>query len=333
MVHAAYRLDLAEAAWLNELAAAFRPAFDVGFGVAAFCFDARDPRRFRWSEPALVGTRDDVASGLTSTLHAVPPEVVTRTFLRGSALISASQALGLGKRFEKHPLAVAFAHPFGIHDVVALNVKEPSGNGMVLMSAQPRVRSVPRREAATWSMCAAHVGAALRLRRTLAEERPVDDAVLDGQGRCLHAEGDAQARSARDALRRAVLAAEEGRRASRKLAPEDALEAWHALVLGRWSLVEQFESDGHRYIVARRNAPDLSDPRGLLLRERQVAGYAALGHSVRLISYELGLAESTVAKYLKSAMNKLGASTRAELAARVRMGVSEPSGSETSRPS
>ncbi len=40
---------------------------------------------------------------------------------------------------------------------------------------------------------------------------------------------------------------------------------------------------------------------------------AALGHSNKLIGYEEGLPESTVATRLAGAMEKLGISTRAEL--------------------
>jgi hypothetical protein len=39
----------------------------------------------------------------------------------------------------------------------------------------------------------------------------------------------------------------------------------------RWSLVEAFESDGRRYLVARKNDPKVDYPRALSERERQVA--------------------------------------------------------------
>jgi hypothetical protein len=32
--------------------------------------------------------------------------------------------------------------------------------------------------------------------------------------------------------------------------PERALQLWRALVDGRWSLVDSFETDGRRYVVA-----------------------------------------------------------------------------------
>jgi DNA-binding NarL/FixJ family response regulator len=86
------------------------------------------------------------------------------------------------------------------------------------------------------------------------------------------------------------------------------------LVEGRWTLLEHFDRGGRRYLVARRNEPRVRGTLALSPREEQVAGYAALGHPVKLIAYELGLSSSTVSEHLQSAMHKLGIETRAELA-------------------
>lgn len=83
---------------------------------------------------------------------------------------------------------------------------------------------------------------------------------------------------------------------------------------GRWSLVDRFESDGRRYLVARRNDPELAEPRSLSHRERQVLAYAALGYANKHIAYTLGLAPSTVSSHLRTAMRRVGAPSRAALA-------------------
>jgi DNA-binding CsgD family transcriptional regulator len=83
-------------------------------------------------------------------------------------------------------------------------------------------------------------------------------------------------------------------------------------------LLEHFERDGRRYLIARRNDPGVNDPRALSLRERQVAWYTSLGHSNKIIGYELGLALSSVATHLKHAASKLGVGSRSELIALVR---------------
>ena len=94
-----------------------------------------------------------------------------------------------------------------------------------------------------------------------------------------------------------------------------ALESWRALTGGRWSLVDQFDHDGKRYIVAYKNAPaaPTSAVASLTEREAQVLGYLAQGHSNKLIGYELGLAPSTVAMHLGTAAGKLGTKTRVDL--------------------
>jgi DNA-binding CsgD family transcriptional regulator len=49
------------------------------------------------------------------------------------------------------------------------------------------------------------------------------------------------------------------------------------------------------------------------VRERQIAGWASLGHSNKLIAYELGLPLSTIATHLRRAVRKLGLRKTAEL--------------------
>jgi DNA-binding NarL/FixJ family response regulator len=78
-------------------------------------------------------------------------------------------------------------------------------------------------------------------------------------------------------------------------------------------LLDQFESDGRRFIVARENAPRPPGPGALTLRERQVVGYAALGHDNKIIAYDLGIAHATVKVLMARAAMKLGVRSRAEV--------------------
>jgi DNA-binding NarL/FixJ family response regulator len=100
----------------------------------------------------------------------------------------------------------------------------------------------------------------------------------------------------------------------RRSDPERALATWTALVSGRWSLVDRYERDGRRYLVARPNPHDAPDPRMLSERERAVAHLVALGWSNKWIAYELGLSPSTVATHLSSALEKLRLKARTDLA-------------------
>jgi DNA-binding CsgD family transcriptional regulator len=150
-------------------------------------------------------------------------------------------------------------------------------------------------DAVGWSRVGAHVAAALRLRRAARSLR------------------DGDAVGARDTLRRAVVRIDRARGALRRRDPTAALEAWSALVDGRWSLVDRFESDGKRYVVALPNAPAAPDPRALSGMERAVAQYVAMGHANKLIAYKLGVAEGTVSAVVASVKRKLRFRSRAEL--------------------
>jgi DNA-binding NarL/FixJ family response regulator len=102
----------------------------------------------------------------------------------------------------------------------------------------------------------------------------------------------------------------------RRASAEETVAIWRALVAGRWTLVDHFDADGRRYLVARRSEPEPALVTGLARltrREREIVAFAALGHTNKLIAYELGLAPTTVATHLASASAKLGASTRIEL--------------------
>ena len=129
-------------------------------------------------------------------------------------------------------------------------------------------------------------------------------------GRAEHAGGIAKDQEARESVRDAVVTLERVRGHMRKQEPEEALRWWRALVDARWSVVDQFDSDGRRYIIAKRNEAAETMPRQLSPRERQVLAYANLGHSNKAIACDLGLSASTVRVLLARASRKLGVKGR-----------------------
>jgi DNA-binding NarL/FixJ family response regulator len=151
-------------------------------------------------------------------------------------------------------------------------------------------------------------------------ELPHDaEAIFDANSfRITDAVGAATERSATKKLREAAVAIDRARGELRESDPEQALEIWKALVHGRWSTVDWFDTDGRRFIIAIPNSPNVVDPRGLTERERQVVAYAAQGQTNKMIAYRLGLSKSRISLLLRSAMRKLGARTRVELVRRLR---------------
>jgi DNA-binding NarL/FixJ family response regulator len=144
------------------------------------------------------------------------------------------------------------------------------------------------------------------------------EAICDLRERPQHfAPAAARART-RIQLAEAVHRRERARSKLRRLQPEEALSEWAGLVAGRWSLLDEVKSDGRRFIVAQRNPVPALPLATLTPEQAQVVGFALLGHSNKLIAYELGLTESGVAMRLSRAAHKFGARSRVAMIRTVR---------------
>jgi DNA-binding NarL/FixJ family response regulator len=141
-------------------------------------------------------------------------------------------------------------------------------------------------------------------------------AVLSANGALLHAKGTAAARH-RDELRHAVTAFDKARTRQARRDVEMATRRWRPLVASSWSLLDEFDTDGKRFVVAVENAPPTrARPGALSEREHHVLTQASLGHSNKEIAYELGLSHATVRVLFHRAARTLRTTTRAETIAR-----------------
>jgi DNA-binding NarL/FixJ family response regulator len=138
---------------------------------------------------------------------------------------------------------------------------------------------------------------------SLALEDPSVEAIFDGKGGARHVAGMARGHLAR--LQQAVV-----RRAAQDAGSAESHQGWDAVVAGRWSLVDRFDSDGRRFVIAYRNPQGMLDPRRLTPREEGVSTLAALGRSNKEIGDSLGISGSTVATLLAAALAKLGLDSR-----------------------
>ena len=180
-----------------------------------------------------------------------------------------------------------------------------------------------------WMRFAAHVGAALRLRRrkTAAPSPEGAQAVLRPDGRLEHSTTAAVV-DARAELETAAKDMDRARGTMRRLDPEAASGLWRTMVKSEWSLVDWFDSDGKRYLLAQDNrvpspaaAVTSKERKRLSDRERQIVACAAMGHSNKLIAYDLGLSTGTVSVLLRRAATKLGVGSRVALIRSFREGV------------
>ena len=82
-------------------------------------------------------------------------------------------------------------------------------------------------------------------------------------------------------------------------------EPWGGLVRGRWALAGRLTIGGRRYLLAHENPSAARERARLSPRERRCSRLAADGRGNAAIAYRLGLAESTVASHVASALRKL----------------------------
>jgi DNA-binding CsgD family transcriptional regulator len=229
-------------------------------------------------------------------------------------------------------------------DAVGISAREPDGRAVYIIIPLPSVTSLTPRSREVWQMLSSHFDAGYRLRRGLepGQARAVPalphgaEALIEPTHfRVTEAQGAAKSRSALEALRDAAKRVDRARGRMRDTEPERALELWRALVRGRWSTVDWFDSDGRRFVLGVPNALPVSDPRGLSEREYQAVAYAAAGETNKMIGYHLGLSKGRVSCLLSSAMRKLQVENRAQLVQRFRdfsRGVSDLEGPPMRRP-
>lgn len=211
----------------------------------------------------------------------------------------------------------------GVHDGINMSCMDLDGEGILLSIGVPSPAGFTQEIRHGLTKVATHILAGMRLRKRFAggglpvpgaESRPASvGAILSPDGAILDAQGEAKLATARRALRTAVLDVERARTSLRQQ-PGRALALWKGLVSARWTLVEEFDSHGSRYVVARENAPEPKRVTFLTLTENSVVSYASRGFSTKEIAYTLGISATTVRVLLMRAARRCGVRSREELA-------------------
>jgi DNA-binding CsgD family transcriptional regulator len=201
----------------------------------------------------------------------------------------------------------------GFPDSFGLSASDPNGRGISVNSPCREITTLPPSTRQRWQRIGVHLKAAYRLRRQLHGGELGAEAVLEPDGTLVHAEPPATSEEARERLTRAARNIDNARLSTTRSDPDSALELWQGLVDGQWSLIDWFEDDGKRYLLAYRNEHDVTYPRGLSEREKQVIALVCTGASNKSIAYQLGITTGAVSTLLRRSLNKLGIDTRAEL--------------------
>lgn len=314
---AAYRVDLEGEPYVRNVVEAAAPLLDRGLGVMAYTYEVRDgapplidhfvtSERFdpRWLERFYSAVAE---AGLDSR-----PENPAG-FEAWGHLLCGQASLVPGMR----PFLPLFAHIGGARDTFAVNALDASGRGLWIGAPLRTTTKASAEKVTLFTRFAAHLTSATRLRRNAGVAGPRAAAVLSPGGELLDAAGGEAVVDARQVLRRATLAFDRAHTKKARADVATATQRWRPLVDSRWSLLDDFDTDGRRFVVAVENGPPTRPPRrDLSEREHQVMTQAHLGHSDKVIAYELGLSASTVRVLLHRASRKLGASSRKDALAR-----------------
>lgn len=319
-LEAIYALERNDEEWLTLTLGALSGVCGEEHKYLGFFYDASNVEGLRtWNQCRL---EQDLTPDLFWTwgtfLDIASPAFVRstlRSLLFGSARKSA---------FEYVQPLLDVRERCGHGDFLYLNALDPSGLGCVLtVGLREREYTLDAKAASLFKRMASHLGAAYRCRRKLGPARPcgLDDygsraeAILDASGRFVHAEEPARAKSSREQIRNAVLAIESARSESERPRGRRALEGWHPLTAARWTLVDNFQECGRRYIVACENQVDARGFDSLTDRERQIVVHAALGLTNKEIAYTLGVSHVTVRVLIARAARRLGVYRREDLLA------------------
>ncbi len=312
LIEEVYRLEDDDDSWLNRLLEHAAPLSKRGFWPTIGTYHYT-PSNLELERSVALGpthARDILVASMQ-----VHTPAVSHFFRSGPAVTSLSETL-----YTREPDLATVVQQITngmVHDKIAVKGLTGQGSALILCWLFSE-RIVPTaQERHRWQCIASHLGAGLRLRE-LAQTLDLDsspvEAIFDSGGKLHEARDGASPQSARESLRKSICRLEQIRTRHGRSDPDRALAAWEGLVQGRWSLIDHFDSDGRRFVLAIKNDPRFPDPRGLTLRERQVAEFIGQGHSCKEISYMLGISPSAVTNCTTRAVRKLGLSSLTELA-------------------
>jgi DNA-binding CsgD family transcriptional regulator len=273
-------------------------------------FDDANGLIFDSIHSSLVIGRHAAVDTWLSARQKLSPQFLARLFGRtgaGTATQASAGHRSVGRSFAWREL---WREP--IADSVGIVAADLAGRGVCASIGLPERRTLPERQIHLLERIAVHLSAGRRLR--LQERTQLMDeaeAVLSPDGKLLHAQKTAK--NKRESLLKGRARRDEANKL--KHDPTKALAIWKGLVSGRWSLVDHFDTDGKRFLLAVKNTSQIDPRAGLSPRERRVCALVAMGHRDKEIAYTLGLTLGSVTAALHRARAKLNVSSRTELAA------------------
>jgi len=295
--------------WCDGIAEILEPSFPPGLAfqtaVAHIDHDSRDLKVLAC--PTRGGERD---SELRSLFHQAPQLGMGKRVYSGVSRVSYTTVTQAGLWT---PEGLDVFRAAGVQDYLMVVGASPH---VVISLGTLQARVLPRApgSGSAWLRVCRHMHAGFRARLLLENATALNecDAVLDPSGRLLEARGSARSPGVRERLRCAVLARERSRD-WRALGEVESLERWGELVGGGWLLVDHFESNGRRYVLAVRSDQDSADLRTLSRSEALALEGAALGQPYKAMAAQLDVSLARVHQLVATGLAKLGLADAADL--------------------
>lgn len=310
-----YDLERSEEEWIKALVCSLGPLIDGGHGAVAHVMEPRE------GESPILGlyNADDAIDSLEYYImclidEGVDPgqflEVFGRPFEGGPrGLESVAESMNQSKGYELYCRLFAGE---GIVDSLGIIIPRQQKRTMFLVARQNQVRPVPIKVRRRWANLQKHITAVNDLRCR------IEDDLWDEQT-CLWFDEQGEYQSGREQVDvtirqrlRAAIRLRDSALSRGKTADVASVEDFYTNVLnGQWALVDHFDSDGKRHVVAIPVAGDSEFLRAFTPRERQILDRLRRGESNKIIGSELGISTGAVASHLHKVYRKLGVQDRA----------------------
>ena len=319
IVEASYDMEANTTEWLANLLRVAAPTLDRGMGCMATLSAGWLNGELAVRGMALEGAAQDLPGKFGEASQKVPSTEIAQTTETCAGKVGSLYEFR-DQMQETHAILTEY---IGCKDILGVWALDPNLAGVHISAPSKRIVKLTAPERMLLQQLAVHITAGSRLRFSLSNSLPepvgLGEALLEPkQWRISEVAEDVKDPALLNTVREEAARVDRARGKLRREDPEAALALWQGLVRGRWSLIDWFDADGRRFVLAKPNAPKFGDPRGLTEAEQQVTAYAAQGESGKMIGYRFGLAPQRVSDLLKSAMRKLGASTQAQLVEKMR---------------
>lgn len=193
----------------------------------------------------------------------------------------------------------------GIADLVGCHAATGDGGGASLMAILRTTPRVSEGERNHWQPLAEHLAAGWRVRQRLEHGMALQDladAMFRPSGNCVEFMDSRVSGGTRERLQDLVRNREQER------TPHTTWDRlWPELIDGRWTLIDHYEADGRRVVLALRNTPMAASLSRLSRDEIVVLSYIRRGASNKEVSLNMSVSSATVTRLLRSVATKLNA--------------------------